>query len=104
MTKTLLAALRGKNFASITITDFDSLELARQLTIMECNLYCAILPDEVLETGQEGAKAPVTVKSVTTLSTLITGWVAESILSEQDVKKRTALVKFFIKVADVSPI
>ncbi|KAL4260701.1 Ras-like guanine nucleotide exchange factor [Pleurotus pulmonarius] len=100
MTKTLLAALRGKNFASIAITDFDSLELARQLTIMECNLYCAILPDEVLETGQEGAKAPVTVKSVTTLSTLVTGWVAESILSEQDVKKRTALVKFFIKVAD----
>jgi hypothetical protein len=34
------------------------------------------------------------------LSTVITGWVAESILNEPDIKKRTALVKFFVKVAD----
>ncbi|KAJ8516720.1 hypothetical protein ONZ45_g6009 [Pleurotus djamor] len=99
MTKTLLSALRSKNFASISITDFDALELARQMTVMECNLYCAILPEEVLETGQEGAKA-LNVRAVSTLSTLVTGWVAESILAELDLKKRTALVKFFIKVAD----
>ncbi|KAJ7505192.1 ras guanine nucleotide exchange factor domain-containing protein [Mycena galericulata] len=100
MTKTLLANLRGKNFVAVTITDFDPLELARQLTIMECNLYCSIQPEEVLETGQEGAKPPVNVKAVSSLSTAITGWVAESILSEPDTKKRTALIKFFIKVAD----
>ena len=40
------------------------------------------------------------VKAVTSLSTAITGWVAESILNEPDTKKRTALVKFFIKLAD----
>lgn len=102
MTKTLLAALRTKNFASIYITDFDSLELARQLTIMENTLYIAILPQELLETGQQGVKSPLTVKAVSSLSTTITGWVAESILNEPDIKKRTALVKFFIKVADVS--
>jgi hypothetical protein len=101
MTKTLLANLRSRSFAAIAITDFDPLELARQLTIMECNLYCAIQPEEVLETGQEGAKSPVHVKAVSTLSTAITGWVAESILSEPDTKKRTQLIKFFIKVADV---
>jgi len=101
MTKTLLAALRSKNFSSISITDFDALELARQLTIMECDLYCAIQPEEVLETGQEGAKPPVNVRAVSTLSTVITGWVAESILNEPDIKKRQALIKFFIKVADV---
>ncbi|KAJ7442671.1 ras guanine nucleotide exchange factor domain-containing protein [Mycena latifolia] len=100
MTKTLLANLRGKNFAAIAITDFDPLELARQLTIMECNLYCAIQPEEVLETGQEGVKPPTNVKAVSSLSTAITGWVAESILSEPDTKKRTHLIKFFIKVAD----
>ncbi|KAF7980492.1 hypothetical protein HWV62_37988 [Athelia sp. TMB] len=100
MTKTLLAALRSKNFASIYITDFDSLELARQLTIMENQLYMAIAPQELLETGQQGVKSPVTVKAVSSLSTSITGWVAESILNEPDIKKRTALVKFFIKVAD----
>ncbi|KAF8073773.1 ras guanine nucleotide exchange factor domain-containing protein [Lyophyllum atratum] len=100
MTKTLLVALRKKDFASIVVTDFDALELARQLTIMECNLYCAIQPEEVLETGSEGVKLPVNVRAVSSLSTVITGWVAESILSEPDLKKRTALVRFFIKVAD----
>jgi hypothetical protein len=102
MTKTLLVALRKKEFASISVTDFDALELARQLTIMECNLYCSIQPEEVLETGQEGAKPPVNVRAVSSLSTIITGWVAESILNEPDIKKRTLLIKFFIKVADVS--
>ncbi|KAF9468519.1 ras guanine nucleotide exchange factor domain-containing protein [Collybia nuda] len=100
MTKTLLVSLRKKDFASISITDFDALELARQLTIMECNLYCAIQPEEVLETGQEGVKPPVNVKALSSLSTVITGWVAESILNEPDIKKRTLLIKFFIKVAD----
>ena len=42
------------------------------------------------------------VKAVSALSTAITGWVAESILDESDIKKRTGLVKFFIKLADVS--
>jgi hypothetical protein len=55
----------------------------------------------VLETGQEGAKRPANVRAVSSLSTVITGWVAESILSEHDMKKRTNLIKFFIKVADV---
>ena len=102
MTKTLLVSLRKKEFASISVTDFDALELSRQLTIMECNLYCAIQPEEILETGQEGAKSPVNVRAVSSLSTAITGWVAECILSEPDIKKRTLLVKFFVKVADVS--
>jgi hypothetical protein len=101
MTKTLLASLRKKDFGNISITDFDALELARQLTVMECNLYCAIQPEEVLESGQEGAKPPVNVRAVSSLSTVITGWVAESILNEPDIKKRTSLVKFFVKVADV---
>ncbi|KAK7469399.1 Ras guanine nucleotide exchange factor bud5 [Stygiomarasmius scandens] len=101
MTKTLLAALRSKNYKTILITDFEPLELARQLTIMESNLYCAITPEEILESGQEGAtQKPVNVKAVSSLSTVITGWVTECILDETDVKKRTALAKFFVKVSD----
>ena len=99
MTKTVLAALRTRSYATVAVTDFDPLELARQLTVMECVLYCAIQPDEVLETGSKtGTNA--SVKLVTGLSTAITGWVAESILNEPDTKKRTALVKYFIKLAD----
>jgi son of sevenless len=101
MTKNLLSVLRSKNYSAVSVTDFDPLELARQLTVMECTLYCAIQPEEVLETGQSGASAN-TVKAVSSLSTVITGWVAESILSELDMRKRTALIKFYIKLADVS--
>ncbi|EPT05113.1 hypothetical protein FOMPIDRAFT_1112277 [Fomitopsis schrenkii] len=100
MTKNLLNALRQKSYASISITDFDPLELARQMTTMESLLYCAIKPEEVLESGKEGATSPVNVRAVTSMSTAITGFVAESILNELDTKKRTSLVKFFIKVAD----
>ncbi|KAL0961336.1 hypothetical protein HGRIS_006292 [Hohenbuehelia grisea] len=102
MTKALLALLRARNFSAIVITDFDALELARQLTVMECKLYGAITAEEVLDSGVEGTRPPANVRAVSTLSTMITGWVAESILSEHDIKKRTTLVKFFIKVADVS--
>jgi hypothetical protein len=102
ITKALFSNLRHRNFASVSITDFDCLELARQLTIMECNLFCAIQSDEILEGGQEGSKPPVNVRAVTSLSTVITGWVAESILNEIDIKRRTTLVKYFIKLADVS--
>jgi len=104
MTKALLVALRKKEYSNILVTDFNALELARQMTIMECTLYCAIQPEEVLEAGQGDGKSTSnpSVKAVTSLSTVITGWVAESILNEQDMKKRTALIKFFIKVADVS--
>ncbi|KAI0300360.1 ras guanine nucleotide exchange factor domain-containing protein [Russula brevipes] len=100
ITRTLFSHLRNRNFTSISITDFDCLELARQLTIMECTLFCAIQSEEILESGQEGSKPPVNIRAVTSLSTVITGWVAESILNEADIRRRTSLVKFFIKLAD----
>ncbi|CDO71700.1 hypothetical protein BN946_scf184915.g44 [Trametes cinnabarina] len=100
ITKAVFGALRGANFAAVAVTDFDALELARQLTVMECTLYCAIQPEELLFEGGGGNPSPARVKAVTSLSTAITGWVAESILNEPDTKRRTALVKFFIKLAD----
>ena len=105
MTKTLLTQLRAHGFGVISPLDFDALELARQLTIMESKLYCAITAEEILEAGKEAPRGATTpnpnVKAVTSLSTSITGWVAETILDETDAKKRTTLVKFFIKLADV---
>lgn len=108
MTKTLLTQLRARGFGIISPLDFDALELARQLTILESKLYCAITAEEILEAGKEVPRGTTTpnpnVKAVTSLSTAITGWVAETILDEMDTKKRTALVKFFIKLADVCPV
>ncbi|KZV73767.1 ras GEF [Peniophora sp. CONT] len=100
MTKALLSRLRTRDFSSIAVTDFDSLELARQLTLMECAMYCSISPDELLEGSGEGSSNRASVRAMSGLSTTITGWVAESILNETDAKRRTALLKFFIKLAD----
>lgn len=110
MTRALLGQLKARNFSAIQVTDFDATELARQLTLMECARYCAVTAEEMLEGGISGgvkdrkgkALAP-NVKAVSALSTAVTGWVSESVLGEQDVKRRVVLLKYFIKVADVSP-
>lgn len=97
MNKQLFNNLRFGNTA-IHITDFHALELARQLTLMESSLYCAISPEDLLQTGKMKVAS---LKAMSTLSNRITGWVAESILNEQDAKRRSSLLKFFIKLSDV---
>ena len=85
---------------SIPITEFDTLELARQLTIMESKLFCAVVPEVLIQVGYKKGNAEL--KALSTLSNQITGWVADGILNEYDAKKRTMLLKFYIKLADVS--
>lgn len=104
VSKSLLNSLRTPPFAPNTILDFDPLELARQFTIMESRLYCAILPEDLIgqEFGKSGSNRSVNIRAMSSLSTRITGWIAEIILSEQDAKKRSGLVKYFIKLGDVS--
>lgn len=88
-----------KGAKNIHVTDFNALELARQLTLLESKLFADIKPDQLLIVGQKKSDS---LTAASTLSNQITGWVAESILGEQDLKKRTMLLKYFIKVADVS--
>lgn len=82
------------------ILDFDPLEIARQLTIKQMNIFCAIMPEELL--GSEwmkkaGAGSP-NVKAMTALSTDLSNYVAETILHYNEVKKRAAVIKQWIKV------
>ncbi|KDN46617.1 ras GEF [Tilletiaria anomala UBC 951] len=103
VSKALLSHLRQINPHMVNVLDFDALELARQLTVMESKLYCAILPEELL--GQEfskkvGVSNAVHVKAMSALSTHITGWISECILSEADARKRRELLKFFIKLGN----
>ncbi|CAG8533206.1 1591_t:CDS:2, partial [Acaulospora colombiana] len=98
LSKSLLNKLKAKQFASLSPTDFSPIEMARQLTLLECRLYCSVPPEEVLEIGMSGKKTP-NVKALSTLSTAITGWVTDLVLKEGlDVKKRVAIIKFFLKV------
>ncbi|WRT64250.1 uncharacterized protein IL334_001181 [Kwoniella shivajii] len=88
------ASATGSN---VNITEFDTLELARQFTIMESKMFCAVVPEYLLQTGK---KTIPELKALSTVSNQITGWVADSILNETDAKKRASLIKFFIKLAD----
>lgn len=105
VSKALYALLRTPPYVPTSINDFDPTELARQFTILESKLYCAILPEELIsqEYGQKSSPKKVSnIRLMSTMSTRITGWIAEIILSEQDARKRTALVKYFIKLGEVS--
>lgn len=91
-----------KTIPTVSVIDIHPQELARQLSIMENKLFRAILPEELA--SNEFEKAPgkslaVHVKAVSALSTQITGWVSEVILSEKDTKKRINTLKHFIKTA-----
>ena len=92
---------RNPSSISLAVTDFDSLELARQLTIMESKLFCLVAPEDLLQSGR-GKKSIPELKMLSTCSNQITGWVADNILNEHDPKKRTYLLKYYIKLADVS--
>ncbi|KAK1997301.1 RasGEF domain-containing protein [Colletotrichum falcatum] len=84
-----------------TILDFDPLEIARQLTIKQMNIFCAIMPEELLSSQwmkKGGVDAP-NVKAMSALSTDLSNLVAETILHYPEVKKRAAVIKQWIKIA-----
>ncbi|KAF4967887.1 hypothetical protein FSARC_4627 [Fusarium sarcochroum] len=87
--------------AQPSILDFDALELARQLTIKQMNIFSSILPEELLASQwmkKGGVDAP-NVKAMSSLSTDLSNLVAETILQQQEVKKRAQVIKQWIKVA-----
>ena len=96
-----------KNMKKLKFLDIDVTEFARQLTIIESKLYGKIKPTECLnKTWQrkvnpdEPDPAP-NVKALILHSNQLTNWVAEMILTQSDVKKRVAVIKHFVLVADV---
>lgn len=62
-------------------------------------MFRQLEPEELLITGK---KTVPELKALSTHSNQVTGWVADSILNEGDAKRRAGLLKFFIKLADVS--
>lgn len=101
---TLRKAVSQASLTLIHVNDIDPVELARQITLLENNLFCRIRPNEMI--GQEfkkkvGTSQAVHVKAMIQKSTQITSWVSDSILSEADAKKRAQVLKYWIKVGDV---
>lgn len=88
--------------SSLSILDFDPMELARQLTIKESRIFCAILPEELLATEwmKKSGSLAVNVRAMSTLSTDLAHLVADSILQLEEPKKRAATIKHWVKIAN----
>ncbi|KAL6855000.1 Ras guanine nucleotide exchange factor bud5 [Amphichorda felina] len=88
--------------SSPTILDFEPVELARQITLKQMNIFCSILPEELLSSQwmkNGGVDAP-NVKAMSSLSTDLSNLVADTILQYPEIKKRAAVIKQWIKVAN----
>ncbi|KAG6903263.1 hypothetical protein C0995_000158 [Termitomyces sp. Mi166 len=93
--------LYPKTTKRLKITDIESLELARQLTLMESNLYQKIKAMECLQRAREQkAENMDNITNVIQMSNRIADWVAECVLSKEDARKRATIVKHLISVAD----
>ncbi|KDR82605.1 hypothetical protein GALMADRAFT_238008 [Galerina marginata CBS 339.88] len=90
-----------KSSKKLKLLDIDPLELARQLTIMESQLYQKIKPMECLQRSREQKTENVdNITTVIQTSNRIADWVAESVLSKEDSRRRAQVVKHLIAVAD----
>lgn len=97
-----------KHMKKLKFLDIDATEFARQLTIIESRLYGKIRPTECLNKTWQKKLAPgepdpaLNVKALILHSNQLTNWVAQMILTQQDVKRRVIVIKHFVNVADVS--
>ncbi|CED84085.1 Ras1 guanine nucleotide exchange factor [Phaffia rhodozyma] len=99
--RSLMNNLRSPT-AVVSITDFDPLELARQLTVAEFKLFSEVKPEDLVKVGTGKGRSMGQGSALTAMSTFsnqVTGFVSETLLNEEDLKKRMALMKFFIKLA-----
>ncbi|KAF2762857.1 ras GEF [Pseudovirgaria hyperparasitica] len=96
-----------KHMRKLKFLDIDPLEFARQLTIIESRLYGKVKPAECLnkiwhtkKTDDGEPKTAVNVHALILHSNRLTNWVAQMILTQQDVKKRVVVIKHFVNVAE----
>jgi son of sevenless-like protein len=97
-----------KNIKKLKFLDIDALEFARQLTIMECRLYCKIkATDCLIKTWQKKLQPneydpAANVRTLILHSNQLINWVAQMILTQADIKRRVVVIERFVAVADVS--
>lgn len=86
---------------TLTVTDFDPLEIAQQFTIKTSAIFCSIQPEELLgnEFQKKSGSLAVNVRAMSTLSTDLANVVTESILQMTEPKRRAATIKHWIKIA-----
>ncbi|ORZ06664.1 ras guanine nucleotide exchange factor domain-containing protein [Absidia repens] len=95
-----------RNPKKFKLLDLDPTELARQLTLMDFKMYSSIRTIECLdkswsrETPDDTVPTAVNIRSSIEYCNQITSWVSDAILSQNDIKKRSNLIKFWAQVAE----
>ncbi|KAJ6508999.1 ras guanine nucleotide exchange factor domain-containing protein [Mycena sanguinolenta] len=86
----------------LKLRDIDPLELARQLTIMESEMYQRIGSMDFLNRAREQQTENIhdNITVIIKTSNKIALWVAKSIVSQEDAQQRVEAVKHLISVAD----
>lgn len=97
-----------RNRKKLRLMDIDTLEMARQLTIMDFNLYSSIRPVECLDkawskdAGDENSNVAVNIRASIEYCNEVTSWVSDAILSQSDIKKRSNVIKHWVQIAEAS--
>ncbi|KAI9793535.1 MAG: hypothetical protein M1816_007968 [Peltula sp. TS41687] len=87
---------------NVHVLDVDPLELARQLTLEASRLFRSIVPEELLaqEWTKKSQSISDNVKAMIRSTTNLTLWVSQSILAGEEVKRRSVILKHWVKVAN----
>ncbi|KAG0042697.1 hypothetical protein BGZ83_000175 [Gryganskiella cystojenkinii] len=94
-----------RNLKKIKFLELDPLEFARQLTVMEANVYNKIRPVECLAKAwmsddPEMAAKAVNIKKMIETSNLCSNWINELVLSEKELKKRVVVIRQLVLIAE----
>lgn len=101
ITKSQISLLRlvHVNMSKASIIDFDALEIARQVTLIQSRTFCAIEVEELLNLNwTKNAQNAVNVRDMARFATDLANLVADSILSFEEIKKRAVVVRQWIKI------
>ena len=87
----------------LKLLDVHPLEITRQITIQQMNLYIKIRVVDCLDKAWSGdtASPDNNIKKMIHHANKLTGWAAESILMAGDIKRRVAMLKHWVQIADV---
>ncbi|GAD95390.1 cell division control protein Cdc25 [Paecilomyces variotii No. 5] len=101
------APLLPKKMKKVKLLDINPIEIARQLTLIEFQLYSKMRLDECLnkawqKRAEAGAQEPApNIRALIHHSNQLANWVGGMILAKDDLKKRVRIIKHFVEVADV---
>lgn len=89
-----------KSMKKMKLAEIDPTELARQLTILESQLYRRIRHVDWLNKAWT-TEAHTGINAMILHSNQLANWVVEVILGQCDMKRRVGMMKYFIQVAEV---